>query len=486
MSDVINGVDFEKVFADPSLKYLFDNFLMYSRYIVCEKAIPSVVDGLLPTQRRFVLAMAMLGCGSSSKPMKSTTIDSYVTGNLSPQGSPYNVLVGQSQYYRVPQMLFKPSGNFGEPEANAPSADRYTENQLSVFAERVLLEDLPSKPVVSADSENPDVSPYGVTYTRTMKEPLTLPAKIPLLMINGNNGIGVSLSQTWVMLTFTPLLREYLKWLDGEPIDYNNLTMGHPSMCHLITPQNSFIEALKTGHGSARLAPPYGYVHLNDNPRGRVVAVDVLALPPYVTINNVGDSFNQWKVKDSECVWESFRNNSYLVEDSVLKSSVTQVRMTFYLKSKYQSVDTSIIDRYVSELYSRTGLIQTYTINMTALGVDGYPREYTLESFFKEWTDNRLETIRRMALARKKSFESELHRTRVLKFGRIYSSKIKEAINFVDNDESLVQRVIGVMKENSPMLEVSEDDAKAILNIPLSASSASARDRATTYCRPLE
>lgn len=469
----MNDLDMERVFSDPSLRYMMENFLTYSRHIVSEKAIPSIVDGLLPTQRRYILAMAMLGCGSDSKPMKSTTVGAYVTGNLSPQGNPYSVLVGQSQYYRVPQMLVKPSGNFGEPEANAASADRYTETQLSEYSEEVLLKDLPSKPVLPVDKRVDDRVPYKTTYTRVLKEPETLPARIPSLLINGNNGIGVSISQTWPMLTFEFLLKEYLNWLEGRPIEYSNLTMGHPSMVNVISSQEDFIKALKSGHGSVRMAPRFGYVRLNNNPRGRVVAVDVLACPPYVSINNIGDSFNQWRNRDSECVWESFRNNSSLTEDSVLKSSVTLVRMTFYLKSKYQTMDTDLVDKYVSILYSKTGLVQNYTINMTALGVDGFPREYTLESFFEAWTEQRLETIRRIALAEKSSLESELHRTKVLRFGRINSSRIKEAIQFVEKDDSVVNAVIRVMKELTPSLEVSVDDARAILNIPLSASTAS-------------
>ena len=466
-SPIINDLDFTEVENDPSLKYLFDNFLIYSSHIVQEKAIPSIADGLLPTQRRYLLAMAQLGCGSNSKTLKSTTIGSYVTGNLSPQGNPYSVLVGQSQYYRVPQMLFKPSGNFGEPEANAASADRYTESRLSPFAEKVFLEDIPSKPVLPIDEKEPDIVPYQNTYTNTHKEPEYLPSKIPSLLVNGNNGIGVSISQTWTPLAFKSFIQEYISYLEGNPIDYTKLRFGHPSNIKVISTQNEFIESLKTGHGSVRVAPSY---NLLKSPRGKLLSIEVLACPPYVSLNDIGDNFNQWKNKDSDCPFESYTNNSYIIKDSILGVSVTEVKLTFALKTRNQISDLETINRYISLLYSKTGLIQSYTVNMTALDLNKYPREYTLESYLKEWTDFRENTIKKIALYNLEKVKNSLHRQKILLTVQREFEEFRKLFDTCEDKESLENGVRNLLVSSESFeKEISSEDISYVLSIPLAS-----------------
>ena len=486
MQPVINNLDFAEVENDPSLKYLFDNFLTYSSHIVQEKAIPSIADGLLPTQRRYVLAMAQLGCGSNSKVLKSTTIGSYVTGNLSPQGNAYSVLVGQSQYYRVPQMLFKPSGNFGEPEANAASADRYTESRLSVFAEKVFLHDFNGKPVVTVDDSEPRIVPYRNTFTNTHREPEYLPSRIPTLLINGNNGIGVSISQTWTPLNFKTYIEEYINYLQEKPIDYTRLRFGHPSMNMVISSQEDFICALKSGHGSVRLAPPFELVK---SPRGKLLSIDVLACPPYTSLNGIGDSFNQWKIRDGiDCPFERYINNSFNDKDPVLGVNVTRVRLTFTLKTRNQTTDEATISRYICLLYSKVGLIQSYTVNMMALNLSRFPKEYDLQTYFEEWTSFRESTIQKMAAYNLKKVESQIHRHLLMFSIQKEFSKIKDVLQKCDGKELLFINIKSILQDSEHIQEeLTSEDIEYILSLPLSSIArinyASLTDR---YSRLLE
>jgi len=445
-------LDLDKVQSDETMGFCLSNFLGYASHAVQDKAIPNFFDGQLPTQRRYILAMQDLKAFPGRKTIKSTVAGARMTGWYSPQGNGYGVLVNMSQDYKVQALLTKPEGNWGEPENFIPAAERYTETQLSKFAMETLLQDLPGERTAS------DKEPHGIVPTKTnwegsLLEEEYLPARLPVLLINGSSGIAVGIAQNFQPLEYKSLLNQLKSFIEGGKVDYSKLQPGHPTNCVSITPRSEFEDALKTGSGSIRLAARYT---TETDARGtRTTAIIITAVPPYTSFNAIGDNFNAWRRGDTTCPFKAFRN----------ESSNDEIRLVFEFKSNERPKDGAEVQLRLQQLYKKLSLITTATIKMVALK-GRYPIQYNVETFFQDWVEERSNIIQRISEQKAIHYGREKHRYDLLKWVRKYVEEVIEIIKTAVSEDYIEMEINKIRNAyNEEILQ--PGDLKIVLGINL-------------------
>lgn len=368
---------------DSSLEFLHNNFISYASDKIKDQAIPSMVDGLNPSQKAFILSLQDLKAYSDAKPQKSQRVNSQQNANYRPSASCYDVLVNMSQFWKNPVRLTAPSGNWGEIEGNPAAAERYTEINLSKFGEFVMLDDLPNKTRIQTTSEPYSVVPTNVTYTDLHWEEQYLPAKLPFILMNGSTGIAVGIAQTWQPLSAEYVINQAVRVIQNKAIDYGSLTMGYVTQPNIVSSPEETVKVFQRGRGSIRLAAKYNLVY----ERKKVVAIEVTNTPPSLTLNSIGDKLNQWRILSAiDCPFEEFRN----------ESEGNSILLRFNLKKAFFTDDDTRIESYISRLFDRCGLEVSETVNMVALH-NNYPNDYSLESLLVAWCVERMDIVKRRA-----------------------------------------------------------------------------------------
>ncbi|HEC63909.1 MAG TPA: hypothetical protein ENI23_01295 [bacterium] len=407
----------------PGLEYMRSVFLGYSSHRILDQAIPTFFDGLMPSQKKHILSMQDIKATPGNKYQKSTRVVAQQTGNYHPVGSTYGVLVNMSQDFKNQVMLTDPDGNWGPIESHIPAADRYTEIRLSKFAMDVLLADLPATRT-PATSIPHSVVPTHLTYNDELWEEEYLPARLPLLLINGSNGIAIGIAQTFQPLAYRPLLRELIRFIEEKRIDYGNLYLGFPTDPLIVSPRADFIQAMQTGHGSVKAAGRFEYLYT----RNKLTSVRVTSVPYTVKLNDVGDKFNIWQRTDSTCPFSVHRN----------ETDFESISLIFEFRKSTLPQDEAEADRYVQQLYSETGLIQSHTINMIALR-GKYPVDYTLPLFFEHWVAERSAIIQRVAEKKAAELQVQLHRLDLIQFVKEYLDHIVEELKEAKDEKLLTE-----------------------------------------------
>ena len=370
---------------DPIKKVALDTFLDYSSARIREQALPNFLDGLVPSQKKHILAMQDMKAFPENRTQKSVAIVAQQTKEYHPVGSTYPVLVTMSQDWKVQAMLTQPEGNWGNPESGEPAAERYTENKLSEFAKQSLLDDLPNKRVVSS-KEPHGIVPCSLTYTDMYHEEDYLPAQVPNLLLNGSNGIAVGIAQTWQPLQYESLLKELIRFVKKGKINYSNLSLGYPCECPIVSPKEDFIKALKTGKGSIKQAPDYE-VHRRGGEHSQKIDSIVFRTSPHgVLLNKIGDAFNTWRNSDPSCPFVASRNESS--EDAIV--------LRFRLRPNANFCTDEDGEFLAKLLYAKVPIVASHTINMVALK-NSFPIQYTLQTFFTDWVEERQKIIKRLA-----------------------------------------------------------------------------------------
>lgn len=453
---IINEIEIDTL--ESPLKELTDNFLLYASHAILNQAIPDISSGALPTQKKFVLAAMELGAKSSGKTLKSSILNSFVTGNLSPQGSAYNVLVNMSQRYKVPAMLFQPEGNWGEIENFTPAAERYTETKLSKFAEDVLLSEIPNK-LPKADQIPSPIVPYQLTYTNLLQEPEFLPAKIPLLLINGSGGIAVGMAQNFPQLSIIPLLEELKHQILTGEFRYENITLGCPTNPEITSSKEELIETLKSGRGTIK-------VHSKSEPiidRGQYSAIMVTSVPPYTKLNDIGDVTNEWIRSDPECPIRDFLNET--------EGDEIHLRFPFKQSKRPQSEDE--YKAILANLLVKCSLTSTISVNMVALK-DRFPVEYNVERLLIDWTEIRQETIKRIAEEDLKEIQAKIRRLMIQRVIHDILPEISE--DLIHNAENLFSK-LQTLFQREGVTSPNEEEHAYILSLNLrQVSSLSLKD----------
>lgn len=405
-------------------------YLNYSMYVIMDRALPFIGDGLKPVQRRIIYAMSELGLSNNAKFKKSARTVGDVLGKYHPHGDSacYEAMVLMAQPFSYRYPLVDGQGNWGAPDdPKSFAAMRYTESRLSKYAE-VLLRELGQGTV-----------DYMPNFDGTMQEPKMLPARLPNILLNGTTGIAVGMATdipphnirevaaAAVALLEKPnsSLEDLLEFVQGPDF---------PTEAEIITPRHEIRKMYESGKGSVRMRAVW---HKED---GSAV---ITALPHQVSGAKVLEQIaSQMRAKKLPMV-EDLRDES---------DHENPTRLVVVPRSN--RID---LDQVMNHLFATTDLERSYRINMNMIGLDHRPQVKGLVEILKEWLDYRRDTVRRRLNFR---LDKVLKRLHILEGLLIAFLNIDEVIHIIRTED-----------EPKPVLmqrfELSDTQAEAILELKL-------------------
>lgn len=357
-------------------------YLNYAMYVIMDRALPHISDGLKPVQRRIVYAMSELGLKWTSKPKKSARTVGDVLGKYHPHGDSacYEAMVLMAQPFSYRYPFIEGQGNWGSPDdPKSFAAMRYTEAKLSQYSELLLAE------LGQGTCEWQD------NFDGSMKEPINLPARVPNILLNGTTGIAVG------MATDIPPhnLREVIKGtialirnpnLTDEKISEYIPAPDLPTKAEIITPPADLLKIQITGRGSYRMRAVYT-IDKNE--------IVITELPYQVSgskiITQIADQMQAKKLP--------------LVSDVRDESDhANPTRLVIVLRSN--RIDAESV---MSHLFATTELESSYRVNMNMIGADGRPQVKSIRKILLEWIEIRKTTVTRRLQYHLTKIEKRLH-----------------------------------------------------------------------------
>jgi topoisomerase IV subunit A len=429
MTDSLN-LEFDDTERRQMSAFTEQAYLNYSMYVIMDRALPHIGDGLKPVQRRIVYAMSELGLKNTAKYKKSARTVGDVLGKFHPHGDSacYEAMVLMAQPFSYRYPLVDGQGNWGSPDdPKSFAAMRYTESRLSPYAE-VLLAEL--------DQGTVDWQP---NFDGTMEEPKVLPARLPNLLLNGTTGIAVGMATDVPPHNLREIAKACIALLQDPGISLDELCEivpgpDFPTRAELITPRNELINMYATGKGSLRMRAVY------EMEEGDIV---ITALPHQVSgakvLTQIADQMQAKKLP--------------LVAD-LRDESDHENPTRLVIVPRSNRVD---VEQLMNHLFATTDLESTYRVNMNVIGLDGKPQVKNLMTFLTEWLEFRHLTVRRRLQHRLDKVLDRLH---------ILDGLL---IAFLNIDE--VIRIIREQDKPKPVLMdrfgISDIQAEAILELKL-------------------
>ena len=352
-------------------------------YVILDRALPNIGDGLKPVQRRIVYAMSELGLKSTAKFKKSARTVGDVIGKYHPHGDSASyeamVLMAQPFSYRYP--LVDGQGNWGSPDdPKSFAAMRYTESRLAKYSE-ALLEELGQGTV-----------DWAPNFDGTMDEPCVLPARVPNILLNGTTGIAVGMATDIPPHNLREVVSATIRMLENPKSTVAELCEhikgpDMPTDAEIITPQADLQKMYETGRGSLRMRAIW------TREDGDVV---VTALPHQVSGAKILEQIaSQMQAKKLPMVAD--------LRDESDHENPTRLIIT----PRSNRID---IDQLMNHLFASTDLERTYRVNMNMIGIDGRPAVKPLNTILGEWVDFRMVTTRRRLQYRLDKVEERLHK----------------------------------------------------------------------------
>ena len=414
----------------PLREYAERAYLDYSMYVVLDRALPFLGDGLKPVQRRIIYSMSELGLSAASKPKKSARTVGDVIGKFHPHGDSacYEALVLMAQPFSYRYPLIDGQGNFGSPDdPKSFAAMRYTESKLTPIAE-VLLGELGQGTV--------DWTP---NFDGTLEEPAWMPARLPHLLLNGTTGIAVGMATDVPPHNLNEVVSACVRLLDDPDASVRDLHEhirgpDYPTAAEIITPAADLLAMYQTGSGSVRARATFA------RESGNIV---ITALPYQVSPSKVIEQIAA-QMRAKKLPWlEDIRDES---------DHANPVRVVLIPRSN--RVDA---EQLMGHLFATTDLERSYRVNLNVIGLDGRPQVKHLKALLAEWLAFRTDTVTRRLNHRLDKVERRLHLLEGL------------LVAFLNLDE--VIRIIRSEDEPKPALiarfDLSEDQADYILETRL-------------------
>ncbi|MCC8988240.1 MAG: DNA topoisomerase IV subunit A [Candidatus Contendobacter sp.] len=405
-------------------------YLDYSMYVILDRALPHIGDGLKPVQRRIVYAMSELGLNAGAKHKKSARTVGDVLGKYHPHGDSacYEAMVLMAQPFSYRYPLVDGQGNWGSPDdPKSFAAMRYTEARLSPFAQ-VLLAELGQGTV--------DWTP---NFDGTLDEPVLLPARLPNVLLNGAMGIAVGMATDIPPHNLGEIAAACMHLLDHPECDFDALhalipAPDYPGGAEIITSRDELRRLYQTGNGSVRLRA----VFERDN--GDVV---ITALPHQVSGSRIIEQIAAQMIAKKLPMVEDLRDES---------DHENPTRIVLALRSN--RVDADLL---MDHLFATTDLEKSYRVNINMIGLDGRPQVKNLRKILEEWLQYRVTTVQRRLQFRLTQVEQRLH---------ILDGLL---IAYLNLDE--VIRILRMEEKPKPMLiarfQLSDLQAEAILETKL-------------------
>jgi topoisomerase-4 subunit A len=405
-------------------------YLDYSMYVILDRALPHIGDGLKPVQRRIVYAMSELGLKASAKYKKSARTVGDVIGKFHPHGdsAAYEamVLMAQDFSYRYP--LIDGQGNWGSPDdPKSFAAMRYTESRLTAYAD-VLLAELGQGTV--------DWQP---NFDGTLDEPMVLPAQVPNLLLNGTTGIAVGMATDIPPHNLTEVVAATIELIDSPKATIKDLCKhikgpDFPTEAEIITPAKELQEVYQTGRGALRVRAAY---RIEDG------AIVIHALPYQVSGARVLEQIAAQMQARKLPMVADLRDES---------DHEHPTRLVLVPRSNRIELDS-----LMGHLFATTDLERSYRVNLNVIGTDGRPGVKSLDTILKEWLQFRKETVRRRLAHRLERVERRLH---ILEGYLVAFLNIDEVIRIIREEE---EPKAVLMKTFS----ITDMQAEAILDLKL-------------------
>ncbi|WNW13103.1 DNA topoisomerase IV subunit A [Pseudomonas sp. DTU_2021_1001937_2_SI_NGA_ILE_001] len=357
-------------------------YLNYSMYVIMDRALPHIGDGLKPVQRRIVYAMSELGLGADAKHKKSARTVGDVLGKFHPHGDSacYEAMVLMAQPFSYRYTLVDGQGNWGAPDdPKSFAAMRYTEARLSRYSE-VLLSELGQGTV-----------DWVPNFDGTLNEPAVLPARLPNILLNGTTGIAVGMATDVPPHNLREVAAACVRLLDEPKASVEQLCEhipgpDYPTEAEIVTPRADLLKLYETGRGSVRMRAVY---RVED---GDIV---VTALPHQVSGAKVLEQIAaQMQAKKLPMVAD-LRDES---------DHENPCRIVIIPRSN--RVDA---DELMQHLFATTDLESSYRVNINIIGLDGKPQLKNLKTLLNEWLVFRIATVRKRLQFRLDKVEHRLH-----------------------------------------------------------------------------
>ena len=380
-------------------------YLDYSMYVILDRALPHIGDGLKPVQRRIIYAMSELGLSAAAKYKKSARTVGDVIGKFHPHGdsAAYEAMVLLSQSFTTRYPLIDGQGNWGSiDDPKSFAAMRYTECRLSPYA-KSLLEELGQGTV-----------DWTSNFDGTLLEPSVLPARLPNLLLNGATGIAVGMATDIPPHNLNEVVKACIKILEEPKVSLEELYKiipgpDYPTEAEIISSEEELKEIYKTGRGAVKMRATY---EVED---GEIV---ILALPHQTSSSKILEQIaSQMESKKLPMIVD--------LRDESDEQNPTRL----VLVPKSNRVDKEAV---MNHLFATTDLQKNYRVNMNLIGLNGKPQTRDIKLVLKEWLSFRTKTVTRRLQYR---LDWVLDRLHILEGLLAVFINIDEVINIIRNED---------------------------------------------------
>jgi topoisomerase-4 subunit A len=399
-------------------------------YVILDRALPTLGDGLKPVQRRIIYAMSELGLSAASKHKKSARTVGDVLGKFHPHGDSacYEAMVLMAQPFSYRHPLVDGQGNWGsQDDPKSFAAMRYTESRLTAYA-KVLLQELGQGTV-----------DWTANFDGTLQEPKVLPARLPNILLNGGSGIAVGMATDIPPHNLREVVSACLALLKKPTLDLEKIYQfipapDYPTDAEIISPKKDLFSLYEKGLGSVRMRAKWQKEGLD---------IIITALPFQVSGSKLLDQIAQ-----------QMRAKKLPMVEDLRDESDHEYPTRLVITPRSNRVDC---EQLMSHLFASTDLEKSYRVNLNMIGTDGSPKVKNLKTILLEWLEFRRSTVTRRL---------EWHLDKVLKRLHILEGLLTAFLN--------IDEVIAIIRQNDepkPVLierfALSDIQAEAILDLKL-------------------
>lgn len=379
-------------------------YLEYAISVVKGRALPDVCDGMKPVQRRILYAMKRLGLNPDVKTVKSARVVGEVLGKYHPHGdsAAYGAMVRLAQDFTMRYPLVQGQGNFGSADGDGAAAMRYTEVRLSKYAD-LLLGELDKGTVK-----------FIPNYDGTHKEPVLLPARLPVLLLNGSSGIAVGMATEIPSHNLTEVGEAAIEVIRNPEITTDELLEivkgpDFPGGAQVISSASDIKNVYRSGYGNLQVRATYHFEELSrgqwqlvfDSVPYKVSVMKVMSELEALTNPKAPQGKKSLTAKQQQDKQLIMNVMSGMRDES---SAEAPVRLVIDPKSK--SIDR---EELVSTILSKTSLETSCKFNLVVIGIDGKPRQKGLKDILSEWVSFRLRTVRARSQTSLNEAEARIH-----------------------------------------------------------------------------
>jgi topoisomerase-4 subunit A len=377
-----NELNFEGIERLPLRAFTEKAYLEYSMYVILDRALPHVGDGLKPVQRRIVYAMSELGLAATAKHKKSARTVGDVIGKFHPHGDSacYEALVLMAQPFSYRYPIVDGQGNFGSPDdPKSFAAMRYTESKLTRYAE-VLLSEVGEGTV-----------DWAANFDGTLEEPSLLPARLPNVLLNGATGIAVGMATDIPPHNLREVAAACVRLLEDPKATLPQL-LEHvqgpdfPTGAEIISPREELAKIYETGNGTFRARARY---EVED---GEIIVTEL----PYQVSGS----------KVLEQIAAQMRAKKLPMVEDLRDESDHEHPTRLVITPRSNRVD---VEQVMAHLFATTDLERSYRVNLNVIARDGRPRVMGLKPLLEEWLSFRVDTVTRRLTHRLEKVNARLH-----------------------------------------------------------------------------